>query len=107
MSTVNINYKPEKPEEYVWNWIDENLEKMVAKKVPAEDIRLTVNKPAESVEFTGKTIKGLMTFKDGIIDINIEIPLTKKVKIYTEGAKKRGKLDEAAWAEGLLNKALF
>jgi glycosyltransferase involved in cell wall biosynthesis len=33
--------------------------------------------------------------------------LTKKVKIYTEGAKKRGKLDEAAWAEGLLNKALF
>ncbi len=32
MSTVNISYKPEKSEEYVWNWIDENLEKMVAKK---------------------------------------------------------------------------
>ena len=75
MSTVNISYKPAKSEEYVWNWIDENLEKMVAKKVPTEDIRLKLNKSAESVEFTGKTIKGLMTFKDGIIDINIEIPL--------------------------------
>ena len=75
MTTVNINYKPEKSEEYIWKWIDENLEKMVAKKVPTENIRLKVNKPAESVEFTGKTIKGLMTFKNGIIDINIEIPL--------------------------------
>lgn len=28
--------------------------------------------------------------------------LAKKVKIYSEGAKKRGKSDEAAWAEGLL-----
>lgn len=75
MSTVNINYKPEKSEEYVWKWIDENLEKMVAKKVPTEDIRLKINKSAESVEFAGKTIKGLMTFKNGVVDINIEIPL--------------------------------
>ena len=29
MSTVNINYKPAKSEEYVWNWINENLEKTV------------------------------------------------------------------------------
>ncbi|MBO7127102.1 glycosyltransferase [bacterium] len=29
--------------------------------------------------------------------------LAKKVKIYSEGAKKRGKSDEAEWAEGLLN----
>jgi len=28
--------------------------------------------------------------------------LAKKVKIYSEGAKKRGKSEEAAWAEGLL-----
>ena len=28
--------------------------------------------------------------------------LAKKVKIYSEGAKKRGKSDEASWAEGLL-----
>ena len=28
--------------------------------------------------------------------------LAKKVKIYSEGAKKRGKFDEAQWAEGLL-----
>ena len=28
--------------------------------------------------------------------------LAKKVKIYSAGAKKRGKFDEAAWAEGLL-----
>ena len=75
MTTVNINYKPEKPEEYVWKWIEENLEKMVAKKVPTEDIKLKVNKPSESVEFQGKTIKGLMTFKNGVIDLNIELPL--------------------------------
>lgn len=75
MTTVNISYKPEKPEEYVWKWIDENLEKMVAKKVPTEDIRLKINKSAESVEFAGKTIKGLMTFKNGVIDLNIELPL--------------------------------
>ena len=29
--------------------------------------------------------------------------LAKKVKIYSEGAKKRGKSEEATWAEGLLN----
>ena len=28
--------------------------------------------------------------------------LSKKVKIYSEGAKKRGKAEEAEWAEGLL-----
>ena len=28
--------------------------------------------------------------------------LAKKVKIYSEGAAKRGKFDEAQWAEGLL-----
>ena len=75
MTTVNISYKPEKPEEYVWKWIDENLEKMVAKKVPTEDIRLKINKSEESVEFAGNTIKGLMTFKNGVIDLNIELPL--------------------------------
>ena len=75
MSTVNINYKPEKSEEYVWNWIDANLEKMVAKKVPTEDIRLFIDKAGKVVEFKGKTIKGLMTFKEGVMDINIELPL--------------------------------
>ena len=75
MSTVNINYKPAKPEEYVWNWIDENLEKMVARKVPTENIRLVIDKPRQVIEFKGKTIAGLMTFKEGLIDINIEIPL--------------------------------
>lgn len=75
MTTLNISYKPEKPEEYVWKWIDENLEKAVARKVPTEDIRLFVDKARQVVEFKGKTIKGLMTFKDGIINMNIEIPL--------------------------------
>ena len=75
MSTVNINYKPAKSEEYVWNWIDENLEKMVKRKVPTEDIRLLVDKSRQLVEFKGKTISGLMTFKDGVIDMNIKIPL--------------------------------
>ena len=75
MSTVNINYKPEKSEEYVWKWIDENLEKMVAKKVPTEDIKLLVDRTRDVVEFQGKTIKGLMTFKNGVIDLNIELPL--------------------------------
>ena len=28
--------------------------------------------------------------------------LTKKVKIYSEGAEKRGRFDEVSWAEGLL-----
>ena len=54
MSTVNISYKPAKPEEYVWNWIDENLEKMVARKVPTENIRLVVDKPRQVIEFKGK-----------------------------------------------------
>lgn len=75
MSTVNINYKPAKSEEYVWNWIDENLEKMVKRKVPTEDIRLFVDRSRQVVEFKGKTVKGLMTFKDGVIDMDIEIPL--------------------------------
>ena len=75
MSTVNINYKTAKSEEYVWNWIDENLEKMVKRKVPTEDIRLFVDRSRQAVEFKGKTIKGLMTFKDGVIDMDIEIPL--------------------------------
>lgn len=75
MSTVNISYKPEKSEEYVWKWIDENLEKMVARKVPSENIRLFVDKSRQVVEFKGKTIAGLMTFKEGVIDMNIEIPL--------------------------------
>jgi hypothetical protein len=75
MSTVNINYKPAKSEEYVWNWIDENLEKMVKRKVPTEDIRLFVDRSRQAVEFKGKTVKGLMTFKDGVIDMDIEIPL--------------------------------
>ena len=75
MSAVNINYRPEKPEEYVWNWIDENLAKTVKRKVPTEDIRLFVDKARQVVEFKGKTIKGIMTFKDGVIDMDIEIPL--------------------------------
>lgn len=75
MTTVNISYKPEKPEEYVWKWIDENLEKMVKRKVPTEEICLVVDKAKQAVEFKGKTIKGLMTFKEGVIDMNIEIPL--------------------------------
>ncbi len=75
MTTLNINYKPEKTEEYVWKWIEENLEKMVAKKVPTEEIRLLVDRTREVVEFKGKTIKGLMTFKNGVIDLNIELPL--------------------------------
>ena len=75
MSTVNINYKPAKSEEYVWNWINENLEKTVKRKVPTEDIRLLVDKSRQVVEFKGKTIAGFMTFKDGVIDMNIEIPL--------------------------------
>ena len=75
MSTVNINYKPARSEEYVWNWIDENLEKMVKRKVPTEDIRLFVDKSRQVIEFKGKTIAGLMTFKEGVIDMNIEIPL--------------------------------
>ena len=33
----------------------------------------------------------------------LEEVLAKKVKIYSEGARKRGKFDEADWAEGLLN----
>ena len=75
MSAVNIKYRPEKPEEYVWNWIDENLAKTVKRKVPTEDIRLFVDKARQVVEFKGKTIKGIMTFKDGVIDMDIEIPL--------------------------------
>ena len=75
MTTVNISYKPEKSEEYVWKWIDENLEKTVARKVPAENIRLFVDKARQVVEFKGKTVKGLMTFRNGVIDMNIEIPL--------------------------------
>lgn len=75
MSTVNISYKPAKNEEYVWKWIDENLEKMVARKVPSENIKLTVDKSRQVVEFKGKTVAGLMTFKEGVIDMNIEIPL--------------------------------
>ena len=75
MSNVNINYKPEKPEEYVWKWIDENLEKMVARKVPSENIGFIIDKKRQVIEFKGKTVKGLMTFKDGVIDMNIEIPL--------------------------------
>jgi len=75
MTTVNISYKPEKNEEYVWKWIDENLEKMVAKKVPTEEIRLIVDKSRQVVDFKGKTIKGLMTFKNGVIDLDIELPL--------------------------------
>lgn len=75
MTTVNISYKPEKSEEYVWKWIDENLEKTVARKVPTEDIRLFVDKARQVVEFKGKTVKGQMTFKGGVIDMNIEIPL--------------------------------
>lgn len=75
MSTLNINYKPAKDEEYVWNWIDENLEKTVARKVPSENIRLVIDKARHVVEFKGKTISGLMTFKEGAIDMNIEIPL--------------------------------
>ena len=75
MTTLNISYKPEKPEEYVWKWIDENLEKMVKRKVPTEEIRLVVDKARQVVEFKGKTISGLMTFKEGVIDMNIEIPL--------------------------------
>ena len=75
MTTVNVNYKPEKSEEYVWKWIEKNLEKMVAKKVPTEDIKLLVDRTKEVVEFKGKTIKGLMTFKNGVIDLNIELPL--------------------------------
>ena len=75
MTTVNINYKPEKPEEYVWKWIDENLEKMVKRKVPTEEISLVVDKAKQAVEFKGKAIKGLMTFKEGVIDLNIELPL--------------------------------
>ena len=75
MSTVNINYKPAKSEEYVWKWIDENLEKMVKRKVPTEDIMLVIDKSRQVVEFKGKTISGLMTFKDGTIDMNIELPL--------------------------------
>ena len=62
MSTVNISYKPEKSEEYVWNWIDENLEKMVAKKVPTENLRLLVDKSRQIVEFKGKTIAGQFRF---------------------------------------------
>ena len=75
MSTININYRPVKPEEYVWSWIDENLEKMVARKVPSENIRLFIDKTKQAVEFKGKNVSGLMTFKGGLIDINIEIPL--------------------------------
>ncbi|MBP5407323.1 polyhydroxyalkanoic acid system family protein [bacterium] len=75
MTTVNINYRPEKPEEYVWKWIDENLEKTVARKVPTENIGFIVDKKRQVIEFKGKTVKGLMTFKDGVIDMNIEIPL--------------------------------
>ena len=75
MTTVNISYKTEKSEEYVWKWIDENLEKMVAKKVPTENIKLFVDRAREVVEFKGKTIRGLMTFKDGEINLDIEIPL--------------------------------
>ena len=75
MSAVNINYKPAKSEEYVWKWIDENLEKTVKRKVPTEDIMLVIDKARQVVEFKGKTIKGLMTFKDGVIDLNIELPL--------------------------------
>ena len=75
MSAVNINYRPEKPEEYVWNWIDENLAKTVKRKVPTEEIGLFVDKARQVVEFKGKTIKGIMTFKDGVIDMDIEIPL--------------------------------
>ncbi len=75
MTTINISYKPEKNEDYVWKWIDGNLEKMVAKKVPTEDIKLLIDRAREVVEFKGKTIKGLMTFKNGIINIDIDIPL--------------------------------
>ena len=32
--------------------------------------------------------------------------LAKKVRIYAEGAEKRGKYDEAAWAEEIKNKVL-
>ena len=48
---------------------------MVKRKVPTEDIRLLVDKVRQVVEFKGKTIKGIMTFKDGVIDMDIEIPL--------------------------------
>ena len=75
MATLNFDYNTEKSEEYLSNWIETNLEKMIRRKVPSEDIKIDFDKSNRLVSFKGKTVSGRMTFKEGIVNVSIELPL--------------------------------
>lgn len=75
MTVMNIAYKTEKSDEFVWKWLDENLEMLLSRKVPTEQIECVADRSRQVIDFKGKTVKGTMLFKEGNFDITIELPL--------------------------------
>jgi len=75
MPQINISFVSKKKDNEIWEWIDKNLQKTLERKIGIERIETFPDKNAGRIDFKGRTIKGVLTVKNSIIDILIEIPL--------------------------------
>lgn len=75
MPQIEIKLKSSKTDNEVWEWLEENLQKTLERKIGIEKIAVSPDKASQKIEIKGRTIKGTLFLKDGWVDITIEIPL--------------------------------
>lgn len=75
MAKFEINLTNSKPDHEIWQWLEQNLQKTLNKRVRSEKITLSPNSNNKTIEFKGKTVKGLLTLKNKTTNISMEIPL--------------------------------
>ena len=75
MPQINIELVSSKTDSEIWEWVENNLQKTLEKKIGIEKIETFPDKAAGRIDFKGRTVKGVLTLKNSVVKILIEIPL--------------------------------
>jgi len=71
--TVSKNFS--KPMDEVWDWLEKNLDFQLEKKAGFEKIEYILNKNEGVVDFKGRTVKGNVSIKEGVLKVSVYLPL--------------------------------
>ena len=64
-----------KPVGEVWEWIEKNIDFQLEKKTGFERIKYAPDKNRGVIDFQGRTVKGTVLVKEGLLKVSIHLPL--------------------------------
>jgi len=75
MPQIKMNFKSEKSDEQVWEWLKNNFDRKMAGKTAYEKIVLAQEVTDNTLTFKGRTVSGSIKVVSGVIDIIVAVPL--------------------------------